>query len=80
MINAPGNIVASVSVDANHMPKVDILSAKVGGIDIPAGLLTRIDEMIDNAITNNLNQTDVNFQIDSITITDRTMLIELKRK
>jgi hypothetical protein len=80
VITAPGTIIASVGLDANHQPKVDVLSAKVGGIDIPSGLLTRIDEMIDRSITNSLNQSDVNFQVDSITISDRIMTIVLKRK
>lgn len=80
VITAPGNIVAAVSLDSNHIPKVDIVTAKVGGIDIPADILTKLDGMIDRAINDNLTQADVNFQVDSISIKDRIMTITLKRK
>jgi hypothetical protein len=80
IITAPGMIIGTLSIDNNHLPKVTIISAKVGGFDIPPSLLTRIDSMIDRAITDNLTQPDVNFQVDSISINNRVMTITLKRK
>jgi hypothetical protein len=75
VLNSDGQISTSITVDNAGMPKVEILSAEFGSIQIPAPLLSAVTSMLDSAIRDNI-KTDT-YQIKSITMANHLMTIVL---
>ncbi len=77
---APGSLTAIITVGADGLPIANITSATVGSFPIPSPLLSAISEMIDRGITDNVDVSSGNYQIESISIANHTMTIVLKKK
>lgn len=81
LMTSSGTLTATVGVDQNGTPKVNIVSAQFGSFPFPTALLDAVSKMIDQAINNNINQTSgSNLKIDHISIADHLMTIVLKKK
>lgn len=81
LMTSSGTLTATVGVDQNGTPKVNIVSAQFGSFPFPPTLLDAVSKMIDQAINNNINQTSgSNLKIDHISIADHLMTIVLKKK
>ncbi len=78
-INTTGRIALAANVE-NGMPKVTMVSAEFGAFTLPNGLLDWVSGMINNAIVDNMNSSGVDFQLVSIRITDRVLVIVARPK
>ena len=81
LMTSSGTLTATVAVDQNGTPKVNIVSAQFGSFPIPTALLDAVSQMVDQAINDNINQTSgSNLKIEAISIADHLMTIVLKNK
>ena len=81
LITTSGTLTATVGVDQNGTPKVNIVSAQFGSFPIPTALLDAVSSMIDQAINDNINQTSgSDLKIAHISIADHLMTIVLNKK
>ena len=81
LITTSGTLAATVGVDQNGTPKVNIVSAQFGSFPIPTALLDAVSSMIDQAINDNINQTSGSgLKIAHISIADHLMTIVLNKK
>ena len=81
LMTSSGTLTATVAVDQNGTPKVNIVSAQFGSFPIPTALLDAVSQMVDQAINDNINQTSgSNIKIEAISIADHLMTIVLKNK
>jgi hypothetical protein len=78
-INTTGRIALSANVKDGN-PKVDIVSAEFGAFTLPTGLMDWVSGLINNAIVDNMNTSGVDFQLVSINITDRVLVIVARPK
>lgn len=79
-LSAPGSLSATITVGEDGLPKANINSATVGAFPIPSPLLSTISGLIDRGITQNVNLSSTDYRIESITIANHTMTIQLKKK
>jgi hypothetical protein len=67
--------VLNVNVDSQGHPSVDVVSADVGPLPVPASLRQRMTETIDQALLNAAGPASNRFRVSSIKISDGSMTI-----
>jgi hypothetical protein len=80
VMTGDGTLTAKINLDENGNPKIELLTAQFGSLQIPTVLLGSVSSLIDHYLNDYISQSSANYKIQSLNMASHVMTIVLIKK